>query len=77
MKQGWRLCRRRFLIHHTCSRTGQTLFRATATGVRTSAMGFCSRREIGPHSEYNKEKWGFIVKDLSRGVSGWKITKEA
>lgn len=39
-------------------------------GVGTTAMGFCNKGErLG--STPNKMKWGFIDKELGRGVGQW------
>ena len=49
----------------------KTLFKATATGVVTTAV----RRETVLHSEHSKDSRGFIANEQSEGVSGWKSTE--
>lgn len=39
--------------------------------------GILQQERDWAQSAFNKEKWGFVVKDLSRGVCGWKTTNEA
>lgn len=47
----------------------QTLFRGTVVviGVGTTAMRFCSREEKLGSTQYDKEKWEFILKEQDWG----------
>lgn len=46
-------------------------FQDCCSGVHPTALG----RELKLNSEYNRNKWGFTVKEQSEGVGGRKITK--
>lgn len=46
-------------------------FQGCCSGLHPTALG----REMKLNSEYNRDKWGFTVKEQSEGVGGQKITK--
>lgn len=50
--------------------------RARKTLLRTDQCngGFAVEGRDGPHSEYNKDEWGLIVRELGVGC-WWKTTK--
>lgn len=45
-------------------------------GIRTTAMGFCSEREVMFNPKYDKKKWKFIAEELGvKSVDGLKFLR--